>query len=418
MRRFTALVLGAGWLAVVAPAALADTSPTTGPRVVTIDGRTIEGNVVSIDPENVTVMMATGQTQSVARQDVFTIQWTDALSAGDENALLDQAGRHVLVTRDGSRIGIEAGATIADGVLHVRPLALDQEKTLPLDRIAYLLRPADNERPSELERHLSALHLTEETSKDHIVVAGSDGRTFPLDGIVKALDAQALTFHYDDTDALVDATTIRAVYFTAPRRQETKPAGYLIGRDGTRIAFSRVELSADKIRLPAVPAFGEEDFEIETTRVAMLQFLSDRLAYLSDQDPADAHSTGFFDTPISWQKDRACGGGPIRLGGTVYEKGLGLHSRTELAFDLGGQYHLLTALAGIDEAVSLGAAHLTIMGDGRTLLEKTRLDRADPPHALRLDVTGVRRLVILVDFAEGTFGVAGRVDLADAKLIR
>jgi hypothetical protein len=187
--------------------------------------------------------------------------------------------------------------------------------------------------------------------------------------------------------------------------------------DGSRVAFTALELSDGKVRLPSAPAFGET-IQIDASRVADIRFLSDHLAYLSDLEPAAATATGYFDTAMPWRKDRACDGGPIRLGGVTYEKGLGLHSRSELAYDLDGRYRQFATVAGIDEGVRFGTAYLTVTGDGRPLLAKTRLDRADPPKSLRLDVAGVKRLVILVDFVEGTFGVAERVDLADAKLIK
>ena len=400
------LALAAALAALAAPPAAAD-------RVATIDGRTIEGAVESIDAQRV-VVNADGKAQSIAREDVLSVRLNDGQPAGAA-ALMEEAGRHVLVARDGSRVEI-ADATVAEGTLRARFPAFGKMMAVPLDRVAYLLRPAEGERPSDLERQFEALRLNDE-AKDHVVIAGSDGRAFPLAGIVRSLDPKVLTFRYDDTDALLEAATVRVVRFAAPRRDVPKPGGHLVCLDGSRVAFTALELSDGKVRLPSAPAFGET-IQIDASRVADIRFLSDRLAYLSDLEPAAATSTGYFDTAMPWRKDRACDGGPIRLGGVTYEKGLGLHSRTELAYDLDGRYRQFAAVAGIDEGVRFGTADLTVTGDGRTLLGKTRLDRADPPKSLRLDVAGMKRLVILVDFVEGTFGVAGRVDLADAKLIK
>jgi hypothetical protein len=213
----------------------------------------------------------------------------------------------------------------------------------------------------------------------------------------------------------MEAASVAAVQFAKVKGEVPVPAGFLVGTDGSRLAFTAIGLAEGKL---TVASFTLGEVTISAERAAGLQFRSDRLAYLSDLEPADAKQTSYFDEKFPFRRDRAADGQPIRLGGVTYEKGLGLHSRSELVFDLGGRYKQLTAIAGIDEGARMGMAYLTILGDGKPLLEKTRLSRQDPPRPLRLDVSGTQRLAILVDFGEGTFGVSERVDLADAKLVK
>lgn len=408
-------------LAMAALVALATAPLSAAQRVVTIEGRTVEGTVLSIDARRVVVKVG-DQAQPIAREDVLAVALNEAPSGspGEEppaapTALMDQPGRQVLVAHDGTCVGVE-DVRIADGTLRGRAGAFDHGVAVPLDRIAYLLRPGETERPSALQRRCATLRLPQE-AKDHVVVAKDGGPWVPLAGIVKALDANTLAFRYDDTDALLEAGTVRVIQFARTGQAPPKPGGHVTCLDGSRIAFTAIELAGKEVRLPASPTFGQA-VTLAADQVAAIRFVSDRLTYLGDLEPVEAACTGFFDTAVPWRRDRACDGGPIRLGGVTYEKGLGLHSRTELAFDLDGRYRRFMALAGIDDAVRTAAAYLTVTGDARTLLEKTRLSRADPPKSLRLDVAGVKRLVILVDFAEGAFGVAERVDLADAKLIK
>jgi hypothetical protein len=234
-------------------------------------------------------------------------------------------------------------------------------------------------------------------------------------GIVKSVDAKALLFGYEGTEALLESDTIPVIQFARVKLDLARAAGHLVGADGNRLVFASLEWADGRLGVTS-PALGA--VSVEGRRLAAIRFLNDRLVHLSDLEPVEVREAGFFGSALGWRKDRAVGGQPLRLGGVTYEKGLGLHSRAELVFDIRGQYRRLAAIAGIDEDARFGTAWLTVTGDGKALLEKTRLARQDPPKPLQLDVAGVKRLAILVDFGEGTFGVGERVDLADAKLIK
>ena len=99
-----------------------------------------------------------------------------------------------------------------------------------------------------------------------------------------------------------------------------------------------------------------------------------------------------------------------------YEKGLGLHARCELRYELNGAYRRFAAVVGIDDSVRAGAAVLTILLDGKAAGQPVPLDRSQAPKTIDLDVSGVRTMTILVDFAPGTFGSGARVALCDATL--
>jgi hypothetical protein len=60
----------------------------------------------------------------------------------------------------------------------------------------------------------------------------------------------------------------------------------------------------------------------------------------------------------------------------------------------------------------------SIEADGKALLLPVRLDVGKTPQQVRVDVNGVGKLTILVDFVEGTFGSGARVDLCDAALAK
>ncbi len=107
----------------------------------------------------------------------------------------------------------------------------------------------------------------------------------------------------------------------------------------------------------------------------------------------------------------------MRLDGVQYERGIALHSRTVAVYRLSGPYRRFQAIAGIDDRVRpRGNVRLIISGDGRELLAKT-IAGTDAPLEIDVDLTGVRRLTIEVDFGED-LDVADHLDLCEARIVK
>jgi alpha-glucosidase len=102
----------------------------------------------------------------------------------------------------------------------------------------------------------------------------------------------------------------------------------------------------------------------------------------------------------------------------VYETGLAIHSRTELTWDLDGEYERFAAVVGIDDAVRPGGdATLELIADGH-VLETVRLTGKDDSQVLRCDLTDVKQFTIRVDFGEDGLESGDHVDLAMARVIK
>jgi hypothetical protein len=79
---------------------------------------------------------------------------------------------------------------------------------------------------------------------------------------------------------------------------------------------------------------------------------------------------------------------------------MAIRSRTNLVYRVPRNFRRFEAQVGIDERLKeFGAVKLTILGDGKPLLE-TPIAGTDKLLNVSLDVSGVRRLAILVDFGE------------------
>jgi hypothetical protein len=111
--------------------------------------------------------------------------------------------------------------------------------------------------------------------------------------------------------------------------------------------------------------------------------------------------------------------GDIRVAGKKYDKGLVMHSRTEVTFDLEGEYREFKAVLGIDDNVTQGSEEPVIVrieGDG-TELKTFEVTRKSGAVAVNLNIKDVQKLRIIVDNTpENILGLGSIVDVADAKV--
>jgi hypothetical protein len=153
-----------------------------------------------------------------------------------------------------------------------------------------------------------------------------------------------------------------------------------------------------------------------------LDFAVGNVLYLSDLKPDSVEWTPFFgigkELPTrlefySPKTDRSRSGGPLEVDGKKYAKGLCIHSRTTIVYRLRGRFGRFKAVAGIDQKLrGLGNVQLVIRGDDKILLNVAIA--GNTAKTLDLDVAGVRRLTVLVDFGEN-MDIGDDLDLCDAR---
>jgi beta-galactosidase len=118
--------------------------------------------------------------------------------------------------------------------------------------------------------------------------------------------------------------------------------------------------------------------------------------------------------------DTSVAGNELRLGGSTYDKGIGMHSQSRLTFELGRDYQWFEATVGLDDETGReGSAVLEVLVDGKPqdLGQAKELSGREKPFPIRIRIAGARQLALGVLF--GQHGdVQDHVDWADARLIR
>jgi hypothetical protein len=145
-----------------------------------------------------------------------------------------------------------------------------------------------------------------------------------------------------------------------------------------------------------------------------------RSVFLSDIEPDSWHQ-GFG----SLQHDKGIDGGPIRIAGKVFQKGLGTHAVSEIIYylgGLGGYYSRFQAWVGVDNALKAefpfkpSSVEFKVYVDGRLVYESGVMVGDTPAKFVDLSLVGAKELKLFVsDAGDGTH--YDHADWADAKLL-
>jgi hypothetical protein len=264
---------------------------------------------------------------------------------------------------------------------------------------------------------------------DVIVLRRSETALDQLEGIFHDVTNETVEFEYDEQRIPVKRTKLEGmVYYHPVGRELPEPVCVVDETGGTRWSARSVELDGQQL---AVVTTAGTKTQIPWDQVARLDFSTGNVAYLSDLDFELVQCEPFYASRLPQEHIRQVYG-PRRdesfLGPGLwlfdgdeqirkFDKGLAIHSRSELVFRLTEPYRRLTAVAGIDSRPARrGNLILIITGDNRELFRRT-IAGQDAPIELDLDLQGVRRLRILVDYGD-SLDVADHLNLCDARIIK
>ena len=200
------------------------------------------------------------------------------------------------------------------------------------------------------------------------------------------------------------------------------PAALISLTDGSRIAVKSLELQANVWRIQLV---GGTKGEIAGESVSRIDFCPPGLVFLSDLEPAVVKEEPLFTSPAPWRRDQSVAGNTLQVGVRKFEKGLGVHARSELSFDVPPESNWFLATIGIDEETRsestnlqnpAGDCEFRLLADGRELFS-ARVKGGEPPQTLRLELRNVKRLTLLVEPGED-FDFADHADWCDARFLK
>ena len=333
------------------------------------------------------------------------------------------AGRRAVPFERGSSILLANGdrlvaePLVMDDVhltIHWRDLPGEPPVKVPLETIRGVIFNA----PQTSAPRTRLLRLLEERSErsDLLVLENGDRVAGELTGI----GAESLTLEGPVGETQLHRAGVRAIGFNPelisfPEQEGPRVLVQLV--NGSTFAGERPRLEAnDRLYLEA--AFGPM-LNLPLSAVASIRFEGGRVVPLSDLEPAKYEYTPYLSGERDLKRDRSIEGGPLRLRGREYPRGLGMHSRSAVTYDLGGGYRRFEATVGIDDAAQGGGnAVFAVEVDGERVYTSPALTGTDPPLELPpIDLAGKQRLTLVVEYGERA-DIQDHADWCDAVLVK
>jgi hypothetical protein len=248
-------------------------------------------------------------------------------------------------------------------------------------------------------------------------------------GIITGLTPQKLQIAVgaDNTETSLDLSGIDTIAFggvSAPRAipplslRVTTTTGTILTVALDKPANFSWSVSDITLADPA----GAEPHKISADHIVSVEVLGGRLVYLSDIDPAKDEQTTFMGTSYPTRANANVTGGPLRVAGTTYDRGLGVHTHSALTYNLDGNFDTLLFRPAVDDSAGpQGEANLAVAIDGKIVWHADNLKglglHAQPPAQVSLPIKGAHTIELRAD-SPGRMDVLGRVDWLDAALLR
>lgn len=332
--------------------------------------------------------------------------------------------RNVLLFANGDRLPLDLAGPLRfrdDQLLCVPARPVRPAKGLEItvgvtDLAALWLAPPD--RTDEVERFVREL-IRGQRRSDVVLLRNGDrveGSLLALDGR-KGCTVKAASGKVDVALAQIAVIAFNTEFQS--RRLPKKAYAHVVLADGGRLSLAGLELISGDPHFVGATLAGPA-LHIPLEHLVALDVRAHRAVHLSDLKPAKYEHKPFLGVSWPLSVDAAVTGGDLRLAGSTFDKGLGVHAASRVTYALGGQYQSFEALVGLDEVSGRrGRVRVEVLIDGkaRELQRKGELSGPSEPLAIRLDIRESRELTLVVHTA-GFGDVQANVNWVNARVIK
>ena len=378
--------------------------PVEDARLISRSGESLTGELQQLDPTSVRIAGVDhpiSQTVSLGF-DRTPVEWKHD---GAECYLVDD-----------SKLVVESW-TIRDQVVEVKMPCGEMLQIKSRDVRAIKTR----QQPQQQSEAWQAISLSKPTTGDAIIIQRG-GALETLEGRIGDVEDDKVGFTLDETTANINLKKIEGlVFYHATGRELVSPVCQLKLVDGSTLNLRDFSFRDGQFACESVAGV---TLTLNLSSLDGLHFGLGRAVYLSELEPASVEWSPLMagSTIASYLRqmslpktDRAFDGNPLSLivfpdpnfpgvrERREFSQGLAVKSGTKIAFALDEQYKRLTGLVGFDpQASASGNVRLTIRCDGQRVFDQAMTnEQFANPVDLDLDVEGISRLVIEVDYHDG-----------------
>ena len=285
---------------------------------------------------------------------------------------------------------------------------------VPMTRVVgvYMGMPDHKESPEAFAKRLKT-----PGTEDLLLARTKDGEVVGIAGVVEGAKANKFTFLYQGKGRTLALKQVEGLILASrpgPKPPtEVRPTFSMAGGIVVSGRWAAIEAATWQVEAP----WGQI-LKLPAAEVRQVRFRGGQMSYLSDLEPSQVEETPYFSRRSPYRKDVSLTGAPLRLDGQPIEKGLAVHSRSALTYDLERRYATFEALVGFDDAAKKkGRVDCRVIADGKELYANPDLRADAPPVKLSLSVAGAEQLKLVVDYGPDE-DTGDRVIWANARLYR
>ncbi|MCE9527969.1 MAG: NPCBM/NEW2 domain-containing protein [Planctomycetales bacterium] len=392
-----------------------------------LEGQPLHGRLVELSGERIVIENSSGkqtldpkQLQSVQLDGVPIVErpqiWVDLIDSSllPGRSFQSAGGKANVETLQGERIELPTRSVRAVRFLTQTPeiaaMWQDLLKLSPGGDMVVLRKSGTR----EVEEEGKAPRTVTETVLDQ------------LEGTILEVTPAGAKFDFDGDKIDVKREKMEGIIFLQPvKRMLPSPVCRLKTTDGSIWSVRSLELKGEVISLTTTSGVNHS---LALTSLSQIDFGIGNVLYLADMEqelnqgeisfqPKNMLSS--FKQLAAPRKNKSAGGEALSIHGTKFAKGLSLHSRTRLDVRVPEGYRQFRAVAGVDDAAGPTASfQLKILGDNKEVFSKQfSAEQSAEPLTIELNLTGVRRLTVVVEEGAGQdFG--DTLVLANARLTK
>jgi hypothetical protein len=393
------------------PVLYAETEPVFIVR--TAAGKEVRGSLRKIDADW-SIEIGTGTVRKIAGAELVSLrQQGTALPPlpTDEHVIL----------ANGDRLPVQDLRLVDEKLtfLH-KDLGGDTKLSVPLAAVSVLWRMAPDgvaDPPESFRRRLGG----DKRTRDRILLRNGDTiegnlQSITPENVQLEVNKKTVTALWKQTAAIALSTEL------ADRLRPKGPYARVVlteptGSSGGRLTLT--EATCDGTTVRGKTTFGAT-VRFPLRRVAQLGILGSTAVALEEITPSKYEHLAYTDLKWAWSANGNVLGRDMRLGGSTYDRGIGMHAHSLLSFPLNGAYRRFETLVGLDQKDGRdGSVRVKVLLDGRAvdLGKKGVLTHAGGPLRINVDVAGANTLTLEVENGENG-PVRTVVNWVEARLVK
>lgn len=370
-----------------------------------VDGSTATGRIVGFEDARVTLAAKDGKRQTLALDRLVKLTRETAAPVPDPE------GEQAVYLADGDRLLHVMIGTSTDTRLHVRSDSLG-DLDLPLSSLTGLVLAVGDNGSSAATLTNRILH---EKRKSEVVWLANGDR---LVGSFLGMDDRVIRLQVGDRPIEVERGGALAIGFDPALIRYNRPKGGFLEAtldDGTRLGLTAIKLVDGN--LEASTRFGAS-VRFPLDGIVRFRARTASIVYLSERPHAAAQYDSYIGPTRPYRIDENVEGHPIRLGGQVFDRGIGTASRTLIAYRLEPGDRRFQATIGVDErAGPLGSLVFRVLVDREERFKSPPMTDRDRPRSIDVDLAGGKILILITEFADRG-NIRDLADWAEARIIR